>query len=279
MVKKIGIIGTGHIGGMLIKSLITYNTIPPNRFYIFNRTSPAAEKFKRTYPGINLVQTNKEVIENADWIFISVKPLALKSLLDEIGTVFSDEQLVISTLMAPPLSNLDKMLRGKIVRIYPSITQSTGHGVCLVAFGHHVTSVEKSEFIASMSSFGKVMEIPEEHFRTCGDITSCGPGFMACMVGSLVKIAEKRGLDQALTVEMARETMLGTALLMQEQNLNFDELISQVANPGGSTEAGLKVLAQPLLHIIEHLFEATMARQQSAVTNVMDSLRGYWETV
>jgi len=273
MTGKIGIIGTGRLGTMLVKALINHAAILPECFYLFNRTYAKAAALKSLYPSINLVQSSQEIIHYADWIFLCVKPLDLKDLLSDIGTVFPENKLIISTLLAPPLSELDKILNGKISRVYPSITQSTGRGVSLLAFGRQVTETDKAALIDCLSLIGKAIEIPEEHFRVCGDITSCGPAFMAYMIGSLAAIAEKHGIAKDMAAEMARETMLGTALLLEEQNLSFDELVCQVATPGGCTAKGIDVLSPSLPAIVQEVFTATARREEEVRTAVMKALQ------
>jgi competence protein ComER len=273
MAKRIGIIGTGRLGGMLIRGFINKKAVSPDSVYIFNRSAEKAQKFKTEFPGINLAKSSKEVAEQADWLFICVKPLDLPALLQEIGTKVPKGKLFISTLLSPPLKELDRLLEGGIVRIYPSVTQSTGHGVTLAAFGRQVAEEEKNELIALLDHIGKTFTVPEEHFRLCGDITSCGPAFMAYMVGSLANEAMQHGIERELAVEMAKETMLGTALLLKERNITFDELVGEVATPGGCTEEGIKVLKCSLPETVEKVFQVTAAKENAVTAKVMEHFK------
>lgn len=273
MKKNIGIIGTGSLGGMLIRGLIGKGAVVPNQVYIFNRTLPKALEFKEEFPEIHIAENNSEVIEKADWIFICVKPQDLPSLLDEIGTKFPGEKLIVSTLLSPSLSELDNIIQGKIVRIYPSVTQSTGHGVTLIAFNRQVTDSERKQLIALLDHIGKTFSVAEEHFRLCGDITSCGPAFMAYMVGSLARVAHEHGIEKEMADAMAIETMFGTSLLIRNQKLTFDELICRVATPGGCTAEGIKVLEQNLPRIIREIFKVTAAREKEVSEIVLKSLK------
>ncbi|MCS5695637.1 pyrroline-5-carboxylate reductase family protein [Desulfofundulus thermocisternus] len=269
---NIGVIGTGNLGRMLIDSFIKNRIFPPERIYIFNRTAEKAERIKDIYPGINLARSSRDVIEKGDWIFICVKPPDLPSLLGETGTSFPENKLIISTLLVPYLEHLDAILKGKIIRIYPSITQSTGYGVTLVTFGKRVADAEKQEMLNCLNRMGKAFEIPEKYFRIAGDITSCGPAFMAFMTASLARTAQKYGLDEELALEMAGETMLGTALLIKEKQFSFQQVIEQVATPGGCTAAGIEVLNRDLYPIIENIFLATRKKENEVSNNVMKCL-------
>ncbi|OAT86084.1 pyrroline-5-carboxylate reductase family protein [Desulfotomaculum copahuensis] len=270
---NIGIIGTGSLGRMLIEGFIEQKICQPDQIYISNRTIEKMQKIKSIYPLINLADNNKCVLEKADWIFICVKPLDLPFVFQETGTSFPDNKLIISTLLAPGLEYLDSLIKGKVLRIYPSITQSTGHGVMLVAFGKRVIETEKRELLDCFNRLGKAFEISERYFRIAGDITSCGPAFMAYMTASLANTAIEHGLDKSLALDMAGETMLGTALLLKEKQLSFEQMINQVATPGGCTAAGVQILARDLSPIIADLFQATREKEKEIINNVTESMQ------
>jgi pyrroline-5-carboxylate reductase len=73
-------------------------------------------------------------------------------------------------------------------------------------------------------------------------LSGSGPAFVAVFLEALADGGVKMGLSRALALEMAAQTLLGTARLCQEQNLHPTLLKDQVASPGGTTIAGLHAL-------------------------------------
>lgn len=67
-------------------------------------------------------------------------------------------------------------------------------------------------------------------------------------------------LDIAKARAMLVETMLGTAMLLQKDQLDFDQLIDQVATKGGITEEGLRVLDKTLPAGFDELFAMTASK-------------------
>ncbi|HHX51818.1 MAG TPA: NAD(P)-binding domain-containing protein [Clostridia bacterium] len=260
--KKIGIIGTGSLGGMLIRAFTGKGAWPKDKILVFNRTPAKAEKYQEDLPGLRLAASPQEVVDQCRWVFLCVKPGDLKDLLAEIGTVFGEDRIIISTLLSPSLKELDRLLQGKIVRVYPSVTQSVGHGVNLVCFGSRLSRADREELLGLINLIGKTFVVPEEHIRPYGDITSCGPAFMSYMVYSLVEEAVEQGVDEKKAEEMALETMLGTALLLREEG-SFAGLISRVATPGGCTAEGIRVLQAGLPPVIREVFRVTWEKEQS----------------
>ena len=169
---KIGIIGTGSLGGMLIKAFTGKGLSLPKGSWFLTALPPrqrSLEKICRDWGWLLL----PEMVDQCRWIFLCVKPGDLKGLLAETGTVFDQDRLLVSTLLSPSLQELDRLLTGKIVRLYPSVTQSVGHGVNLVCFGSRVTGAEREEFIGLVDRIGKTFVVPKNGCPY-GDITSCG---------------------------------------------------------------------------------------------------------
>ncbi|MDR3588343.1 MAG: pyrroline-5-carboxylate reductase dimerization domain-containing protein [Negativicutes bacterium] len=268
MNKKIGVIGTGRLGGMLIRGLTGRGAVPPGLMYIFNRSPHKSLQFKELMPEINLAANARAVVAEADLIFLCVKPQDLPALLAETGAAFPAGKMIVSTLLTPSLAELDRILTGKIVRIYPSVTQSTGYGVTLMVCGKQVATAEKQELQALLECLGQTYEVPEACFRLYGDVTSCGPAFMAFMVGSLADAAVRHGGDAKLAAAMAEETMLGTAKLLQERSITFRQLVEEVATPGGCTAEGINVLRAGLSDLLDGVFQATAVQEEKLRQNI-----------
>lgn len=260
---KVGFIGTGSMGSMLITRFLQSDSVRAEDINILNRTQGKALILKKRYPKIQIYTDYQKLVAASDLIFICVKPNDLQSVLSKTGTVFSPDKLLVSTLLAPALSELEKIIEGRIVRIYPSVTQITGRGVTLLTWGKGVEQEEKEKLMPYLKVLGKYYELPENLYRAAGDVTSCGPAFMAYMIGSLAKEAENQGIPSQLANEMAIETMHGTALLLEEQQLAFQDLIKRVATPGGCTAEGIKVLTEVMPMTIAHVFAATYHKDEA----------------
>ncbi|MCR4441404.1 MAG: pyrroline-5-carboxylate reductase [Peptococcaceae bacterium] len=265
MAARIGVIGTGSLGSTLVRGFVNGKAAKAGEINILNRTQAKAQKLAEELPGVNLFRDYRELVKESEIIFLCVKPGDLKAVLEKTGYSFDEGKIVVSTLLAPPLSDLERIIDGKLARIYPSVTQSTGRGVTLLTWGQKVQAGDKSKLIPYLAVLGKYYELPEKYYRAAGDVTSCGPAFMACMVGALAAEAVRRGIPRQAADEIALETMLGTALLMKEKGLDFEGLARQVATPGGCTAEGLKVLQKGLPPLVEEVYEATCRRENEII--------------
>ena len=73
--------------------------------------------------------------------------------------------------------------------------------------------------------------------------------------------AERRGISPELAERLVKDTLLGTALLLVEEE-SFAGLIKSVATKGGMTEAGAKVIQREGPRTFNQLFQVTQARHE-----------------
>ncbi|KAK7943392.1 pyrroline-5-carboxylate reductase [Apiospora aurea] len=90
-----------------------------------------------------------------------------------------------------------------------------------------------------LGSIGHVTELPH-NLMAAGTITAgCAVGFYA----PSPRGGKAAGLDGDLALRMAAQAMKGAAEMVLAQNKTPDDLIKEVATPGGCTARGLQVLA------------------------------------
>ena len=70
---KIGFIGTGNMASAIMGGAIKKGVVTPEDMIGADVSAPGREKV-RTQFGIQVTADNKEVVQNADVVFLSVKP-------------------------------------------------------------------------------------------------------------------------------------------------------------------------------------------------------------
>ena len=77
------------------------------------------------------------------------------------------------------MENVERMFKGKITKVIPSITSEVFEGVSLVCHNSAVNDDEADYINNLFSSIGNVKIIDEADFDVGTDITSSAPAFMA----------------------------------------------------------------------------------------------------
>ncbi|MGM0712679.1 pyrroline-5-carboxylate reductase dimerization domain-containing protein [Brevibacillus parabrevis] len=256
---RIGIIGLGSMGQMLVKSFCKSAVISPEHIVVFNRTRAKADALQARF-GVAVADSAQAICEQASLIFICTKPLDILPVLEKL--TIPREKHIVSVAAGVSISDLESVHAGPVSKVIPTVTSSELHGVSLYTASDRVSSEERSRLLTLLSAIGEVQEVTETNIETATILSSSAPGLIAGMLDSFAQAAVRKTpeLDIATARTILVETMLGTALLLKNEQLGFDQLIERVATKGGITEEGLRVLAKTLPGGFDELFAMTESK-------------------
>jgi competence protein ComER len=251
-----GFIGMGHLGSMLVRKFVETKAIEAEDIVASNRTPEKAQRLAQTL-GIR-ASTNRVVAELSDVIFICVRPLEVRDVLAELQHLFTPNILLISVAGDVSLKHLQSVCSARIARAFPSMVSERLKGVTLLAFGHNITSLDRHHMTSLFRAIGDTAEVDENRFEVLAELSSCSPGYIAALMREFVMAAERKEIPAELAERLAKQTLLGTALLLEDKS--FQGLISSVATKGGITEAGVSVIEAHAPGMFDELFSATQSR-------------------
>ncbi len=87
-----------------------------------------------------------------------------------------------------------------------------------------------------------VVEVDEPQIDIVTALSGSGPAFVYTIIDALAKGGVKLGFPENVSTELAIQTVIGAAELMQESKMSAEELVRMVVTPGGTTAAGLAVM-------------------------------------
>ncbi|UQZ32995.1 late competence protein ComER [Paenibacillus sp. PK3_47] len=255
---KVGFIGTGSMGGLLIEAFLSSGALEPQQVLASNRSQGRLLRLQQRHPGIILCESNKETAAGSDIVFLCVKPLEFKTLTDEIAASLNSGQIVVSITSPVQLYHLESVLPSKIAKVIPSITNNVKSGSSLCIFGSRLDKQDRLIVQRLLSFISVSVEIPEDHTRISSDFSSCGPAFISFFVERWIEAAvEATGIDEALISRLAGEMLLGTGKLLTEGSFSPQELQERVAVRGGITAEALNHLRSSLEGVFERLITTT----------------------
>lgn len=266
---KIGFIGTGNMGRILVEALIDAKAISPSSMMITNRTKSKAmllkDKFKEIKVGDNVV----EVAAWSNLLFICVKPLDMYKILEEINPHLSADKCIISITSPISTSQIEKKVQCSTVRVIPSITNRALSGVALITYGENCREAWKIKVENLFSQIGIPVLIDEKITRVASDIVSCGPAFFSYLLQRFILAAAKEtDIDENTATTLASEMIVGLGELLKQGHYTLPSLQEKVCVKGGITGEGIKVMENELGDIFEHVFQATHAKFQEDLEKV-----------
>jgi pyrroline-5-carboxylate reductase len=264
---RCGFIGYGNMGGAVVRALLGDGSLRESEVIVYNRTASRLESLRTCFPQVRIAGSMREAASNVDALFICVHTPVVPEVLSEIdGSVASGTHLVTIN-GGIGIADIESSYDGAVSKVIPSISIEVGRGFTLISHGRKVSGAQASALESLFSRSGRVKVLPEEKLGIATDLTSCGPGFMAEMIAQFALSGAKAGsIDDHEAIEMATETMLGTALMMADGRSSPDALAERVATKGGITEQGLLVLERDLPRVFDQMFEATRRKRGSVRT-------------
>ncbi|WP_280951810.1 late competence protein ComER [Alteribacter populi] len=256
--RKIGFIGTGSMGRILIESMLESETALPTQLTIHNRTMEKACEIAAHHKGVTVTPGIGSVIKKCDWIFLCVKPLQMIPILEEYKDELHHEKTLISITSPISIEQLEKIVKCKVVRFVPSIVNRANRGASLLTYGSSLTYLEKSTFREFFSGFSSPLEIDEAITRVSSDIASCGPAFISFLVEKMIDAAvAETEITKEEARHLAEHMLIGYGALLQEKLFDLTSLQKRVTVPGGVTGEGLKILQNETGDMFHKLFVRT----------------------
>ncbi len=266
---KVGFIGTGSMGSILIESWISSGALLPEDILASNRTLSKAEQLAIRHPGLTALKSNIQLAQESDLLFLCIKPTEYKRVLDEIKGVLVSDQIVVSITSPVMVKHLEDLLNCKVVKMIPSITNYMLSGATLCVYGKHVTKEDRVMLHQLFSAISSPVEVKEDFTRISSDLSSCGPAFISFFLQKLIDAAvEETGIPREEATRLACEMLLGTAKLLTEGGFTPDSLRERVSVPGGITTAAISLMSTELNGMFNRLIQITHAKYYEDVEKV-----------
>ncbi len=242
MKKCVGFIGAGNMAHAL-----SFGIVKRAEVLIYDTDTTKAEALA-TKIGASFVK-KEEIAKKCDYIFLAVKPNILSPALDGIRDTLKARQgaILVSMLAGTSVGNIEDALGFSmpIIRIMPNTPVAVGRGVVLWC-DNGLSDTDKSEFVDIMGECGLVKALDESLIDAGTAISGCSPAFTYMFIDALKRAGEKIGLDGEVADELAKATVLGSAMLSISDGRSLSELTRAVCSPGGSTIEGVKILENEL---------------------------------
>lgn len=233
------------MGGALARAV--RRTVPGDQIFLSNRTAKKAEDLAAELGCRTLI--NETVAERADFIFLGVKPQMMNDLMTDIAPTLQRRRsrFVLVTMAAGiAMEEINQLAGGncRIIRIMPNTPASVGEGMILYSVGPGVSPIEVSAFLEGMSGAGRFIEVPEKLIDAGSAVSGCGPAFADLFLEAMADGGVACGLPRAQAVQLAAQTLLGSARLLLETGKHPGALKDEVCSPGGSTIQGVRKLEE-----------------------------------
>ena len=239
---KIGFIGAGNMGGALATAAA--RAVGGECLYIADLDGDKAAALASAIGAF--VADGDTVAATCDYVFLGVKPQGMEAALASLRPAFAarvENPVLISMAAGLTVACIRDWSGGlPVIRIMPNTPVAVGEGMTLFTLSGDVTAAQKADFETFMAASGRLCELPESLIDAGCAVSGCGPAFAYLFIEALAAGGTEKGLDSALSLELAAQTVLGAAKMVQQTGRDPIALKDAVCSPGGATLQGVRAL-------------------------------------
>ncbi|MFL6514055.1 MAG: pyrroline-5-carboxylate reductase [Chthoniobacterales bacterium] len=234
---QLGFIGAGKLAGSVIRGLVLAGFCSPSRIVASEPNEQAREALVND-TAIAVAGSNAEAAENAEIIFIGVKPGMVLPVLRDLRDALKNK-LVISLAAGVRFESMEHVAHARLMRALTNTPSAICRAATALARGPRCTAADAGIARKVFEAVGMVVEVDEGHIDAVTALAGSGPAFVYTVIEALAAGAETCGLPPDVAGTLAAQTVLGAAQLAIESKMTPEELRKMVVTPGGTTAAGL----------------------------------------
>ncbi|HCD36541.1 pyrroline-5-carboxylate reductase [Chlorobium phaeovibrioides] len=236
----IGFIGTGRIASAIIAGL---SSRKETTLLGFDRDPEALRPLASAY-GLTPCTSPAELAKGSTVIILAVKPYQIQEVLDELRPSLSPSHLLVSVAagISTEFIRENTSDETRVIRVMPNTPAFFGEGMSALCRGKNATTRDSDIVSSLLGAIGRVALLEESQMDAATALSGSGPAYMFHILASLAEGGVQCGLTREQALLLGAQTMLGAARMVLNGDKSPEELIRQVTTPGGTTEAGLKVM-------------------------------------
>ena len=241
---KLGAIGCGNMATAILKG-VKAGMGEDCRLFGFDVQE---EKMKALEGSIGMkpLSSAGKVLEEAEFVLLSVKPQNMDGLLSELAASENKDRVSLSIAAGVTADRIKKALGfdAKVAPIMPNTPLLLGQGAVAMA---KISPVSQEEFDTARQIFqcaGVVREIPADKMNEIIAINGSTPAFLYEFAKGYIQYGAEQGIPYETCLALFCQTMRGAAEMMEHSGQDIGSLIQMVSSKGGTTIAGLAALRE-----------------------------------
>ncbi|MDN5754844.1 MAG: pyrroline-5-carboxylate reductase [Arthrobacter sp.] len=244
--RRLAFIGTGNMNGAILRGILA-GGFDPRSITATVRGSEKAERLAADTGVRSLATTvdetaNQQAVAAADIVFVGVKPVGIQDACRDIAASLPAQAVVVSVAAAVTISMIEEALpQGQpVVRAMPNTPMTVGKGVVALAGGTSTGEKDLEAVSALLSETGMVRIVSEDQIDAVSAVSGSGPAYAFYLAEAMAAAGEELGLEAGLARDLARATVAGAGVMLDEPDADPSALRTAVTSPGGTTQAALE---------------------------------------
>jgi len=267
---KILLIGCGKMGSSLLEGIVKSDNFDG----LVDVIEPAIqdsskEDFKKSKVNFySDIRENKDTI-NYDLIIVATKPNIYEEIFNGLknNLIINDKTLIVSILAGIRISKIEEIVGSiPIIRAMPNIAASVLEGMTALIGNKKITNKDILNVDLIFELIGEKIWLKNEaQMDSFTAISGSGPAYFFFFTECLKNIAIEEGFTEDVSNKISQQIIIGSGKLVKDTGIDPRELRENVTSPNGTTEAGLKVLADNKTGLLDKLRQAIIEAKNRSI--------------
>ena len=267
---KILLIGCGKMGSSLLEGIVKSDNFDG----LVDVIEPVIqdslkEDFKKSKVNFySDIRENKDT-KNYELIIVATKPNIYEEIFNGLknNLIINDKTLIVSILAGIRISKIEEIVGSiPIIRAMPNIAASVLEGMTALIGNKKITHEDILNADLIFELIGEKMWLKNEaQMDSFTAISGSGPAYFFFFTECLKNIAIEEGFTEDVSNKISQQIIIGSGKLVKDSGIDPRELRENVTSPNGTTEAGLKVLADNKTGLLDKLKQAIMEAKNRSI--------------
>ena len=244
MNKKIAFLGAGSMAEALIAGMIKKGATAPRDLWVSNRSNDTQLKRLEEHYGITPCRDMHSLLKDADIVLIAVKPKDVYTVLQQAKPYLTNTMLLISVAAGVSTQTIEAIIENSmpIIRAMPNTSAAVGKSATALSGNPFIDSNDLALAKEIFKTVGMVVYTEEEKMDAVTGLSGSGPAYIYYLIEAMQQSARQIGLEQEEAQNLIIQTLMGAAEMVHSSDKSPQTLRSEVTSPGGTTEAGIRIL-------------------------------------
>lgn len=240
--QTIGIIGYGEMGASLHRGWVVSPDLHHSYCVISPSQSPRRDGATEYFNDIQTPTAQKTLLA-CDVVMLAVKPQIMGQVCIDYKPFIRPDALIISIAAGLTIDFFTDAFHPKqpIIRAMPNTPSAIGKGVTgyVASDGCHTVHIEFAQQLFETSGSAHFLD-DERLMDSLSAVSGSGPAYLFYFTECITQAGIAQGLPKDLSEALARETIIGSAALLETSPKSSPaELREAVTSKGGTTQAAL----------------------------------------
>ncbi len=267
---KIGLVGGGNMAEAILSSVLARKLAGPEDISVSDIVDARLSFLEQKYQ-ITTSTDNREVIKDKEIVILAIKPQTFNDVAAGLRGALHPAQLVISIIAGKSINTISNSLAHNcLVRSMPNTPAQIGEGITVWTATPLVNAQQKKWAASILQVMGTEIYVDDEKYLDMATaVSGSGPAYVFLFIESLEAAAVKLGFTPEVAQQLVRQTLMGSAHLLQRSAKTPQELRRMVTSPGGTTAEAMGVFEKGgFARLIEQAITAAYGRAKKLGSQV-----------